>query len=89
MTDFQVTNQLMEFFRKLVPQGADRMFAVGTPEAQGFSGVPVRRVTFVNGQQQSVSEMAEVRRQNFPATVFDVPAGYQKESLAGGRGRGQ
>ena len=71
------------------PQGADRMFAVGTPADQGFSGVPVRRATFVNGQQQSVSETAEVRRQTFPASAFEVPAGFQKESFLGGRGRGQ
>jgi hypothetical protein len=89
MADFQVTKQLMEFFRKLAPQGADRMFAVGTPEEQGFGGVPVRRVAFLNGQQQSVSETAEVRRQTFPASTFEVPAGYQKESFLGGRGRGQ
>jgi Domain of unknown function (DUF4412) len=89
MADFQVTKQLMEFFRKLAPQGADRMFAVGTPEEQGFSGVPVRRATFVNGQLQSVSETAEVRRQTFPASAFEVPPGFQKESFLGGRGRGQ
>jgi hypothetical protein len=87
MSDFQVSKQLMEFFGKLVPQGADGMFAVGTPEEQGFSGVPVRRIAFNNGQQQSVSEVTQASRQNFPASVFELPAGYQKEALGGGRGR--
>ena len=87
MADFQVTKQLMEFFQKLVPQGADRMFAVGTPEEQGFSGVPVRRVTFTSGQQQSVSETTEVRRQTFAASTFEVPAGFEKEAFGAGRGR--
>jgi hypothetical protein len=87
MSDFQVSKQLMEFFSKIVPQGADRMFAVGTPEEQGFSGVPVRRIAFNNGQQQSVSEVTQASRQNFPASTFELPAGYQKEALTAGRGR--
>ena len=87
MSDFQVSKQLVEFFGKLVPQGADRMFAVGTPEEQGFSGVPMRRIAFNNGQQQSVSEVTQASRQNFPASVFELPAGYQKEAFGAGRGR--
>jgi hypothetical protein len=87
MADFQVTKQLMEFFRKLVPQSADGMFAVGTPEDQGFSGMPVRRIVFTNGQQQSVSETTEVRRQTFADSTFEIPAGFQKEAFGGGRGR--
>jgi hypothetical protein len=89
LADFQVTKQMAEFFRKLVPQGADSMFTVGTPEEQGYNGVPVRRVTFRNGQQQSMSETTEARRQTFPASVFEVPPGFQKEAFGGGRGRGQ
>jgi hypothetical protein len=87
MDDFQVSKQLMEFFQKLVPQGADRMFAIGTAGDQGFSGVPVRRIGFNNGQQQSVTEITQFTRQNFPASVFEVPAGYQKEAFGAGLGR--
>jgi hypothetical protein len=87
MSDFQVTKQLMDFFSKLVPQGGDQIFAVGTPEEQGFSGVPVRRSSFRNGQQQSTTEISEVRRQTFPASTFELPAGFQKEAFGGGRGR--
>lgn len=87
MSDFQVAKQMMDFFGKLVPAGADSMFAVGSPEEQGFSGVPVRRITFSNGQQQSVSEMSQASRQDFAASVFEVPAGYQKEAFGAGRGR--
>jgi hypothetical protein len=85
--DFQVTKQLVDFFSKLVPQGADRIFAVGTPEDQGFSGVPVRRISFRNGQPQSTTEISEVRRQTFPASMFELPAGFQKEAFGGGQGR--
>ena len=46
--------------------------------------MPVRRITFNNGQQQSVTEVTQASRQNFPASVFELPAGYQKEALGGG-----
>jgi hypothetical protein len=89
LTDFEVARQLAEFFSKLVPQGADAMFRVGNAEAQGFSGVPVRRTTL--GARASTSEITEVSRQNFPDSTFQVPAGFQKEpfGMPGGRGRGR
>jgi hypothetical protein len=87
MADFQVTKRLIDFFSKLAPQGADQMFAIGTPEDQGFSGVPVRRISFRNGQQQSMTEISEVRRQTFPASTFELPAGLQQEAFGGGLGR--
>ena len=89
LTDFEVARQLAEFFAKLVPQGAEAMFRVGTAEAQGFSGVPVRRTTL--GPQGSTTEITDVSRQNFPDATFALPAGYQKEDFGvpGGRGRGR
>jgi len=87
--DFEVTKQLAEFFGKLMPQGADRIFAIGSPEQQGYSGVPVRHVT-INGDQRTTSELVDVKRQSFPASTFEVPAGYTKEAGPfGGRGRGR
>lgn len=91
LTDFEVSRQLAEFFAKLVPAGAEAMFRVGTAEAQGFSGVPVRRTTL--GANGSTTEITDVSRQNFPDATFAVPAGYAKEAFAapggGGRGRGR
>ncbi len=84
--DFQITKQLVEFFRKLAPQAADRVLAIGTPDDQGFSGVPVRRVTF-RGPQQTITELADVSRQAFAASAFEIPAGFKKEAFGGGRGR--
>lgn len=87
LTDFDVARQLAEFFAKLVPQGADAMFRVGTAEAQGFSGVPVRRTTL--GPNGSTTEITEVSRQNFPDSTFALPAGYTKEEFPGMGGRGR
>src|SRR5689334_18014526 len=44
-SDFEVTRQMAEFFKALIPQGSDRLFAFGKPEEQGYSGVPVRRTS--------------------------------------------
>jgi hypothetical protein len=90
--DFEVTRQLTEFFRSLMPQAAEGLFSIGsaTPNPNSFSGVPVRFVSFRNGAVQTVSEVTEASRQSFPETLFQVPAGYQKRELPGmGRGRGR
>ena len=86
-TDFDVTKQMMAFFQKLMPQNADQMFSIGSTEAQGFSGVPVRRVISV-GPQQTVVELTEVSRQSFSDSLFAVPEGFQKQP-GFGRGRGR
>ncbi len=87
--DFEVTKQMAEFFAKLVPQGADQMFKIGSPAANGFSGLPVRSVTFRNGAPSFTSEITDASRQNFPDSIFAVPAGYTKRDLMAGRGRGR
>src|SRR5262249_19618962 len=50
MADFEVAQQLQAFFSKLMPQGADNMFRIGKLEEQGFSGIPVRRVSLTGRQ---------------------------------------
>ena len=87
--DFEVTKQMAEFFAKLVPQGAEQMFRMGTGTANGFSGLPVRTVTFTNGAPSGTTEITEAGRQSFPDTTFAVPAGYAKREMMGGRGRGR
>jgi hypothetical protein len=85
-SDFEITRQLQQFLASLVPQAADRMFVMGSPDDQGFAGVPVRHTTYRNGAVESVSELTEFRRETFPASTFDVPAGFRKEGPPG-RGR--
>ena len=90
-TDFEVTQQMAAFFKKMVPQMAEQMarqaFTIGDAE-QGFSGVPVRQITTIAGRQ-TTTEITEVSRQSFPDSAFQVPAGYQKTEMLGGRGRGR
>ena len=81
MADFEISKQVATFFQKLMPMGGDQLVGVGTLETQGFSGVPVRRVTYRGGAVQSTSEVTEVSRQNFAASSYDVPAGFQKQAI--------
>lgn len=80
VADFEVTRQLGDFVRQLMPQNADQMFSIGVNDPQGFSGLPVRRAYSI-GQRQWVSELTEVTRQTFADSIFGVPAGFQKQAL--------
>jgi hypothetical protein len=87
-TDFEITKQFAEFFSRLMPQGMDRLFAVGTAGPSGFSGFPVKSVNYDgSGKVTSTVELTDVSRQNFPDSLFAVPAGFQKKDFPGGRGR--
>jgi uncharacterized protein DUF4412 len=89
MSDFDVTRQMAEMFSKLVPQGMENFFRVGSSQPNAFVGLPVRMVSFKDGAPQTTTEMTEASRQNFPDSLFAVPAGYQKREMPGMRGRQQ
>jgi hypothetical protein len=82
--DFEISKQVGAFFQKLAPQGMDQMFGIGTLETQGFNGVPVRRISYAaDGKVTSTSEMTDIKRQTFAAASYEVPAGFQKQTIGG------
>jgi hypothetical protein len=89
MADFEITKQFGEFFSRLMPQGMDRLFSMGSAGPAGFSGIPVRSVSYdSSGKETSTMELTDVSRQSFPDSLFAVPAGFQKREFPGtGRGR--
>jgi hypothetical protein len=91
MTDFEVTRDMAEFYKQFQQFGgaamaAQQPLALGKLEQQGFSGFPVRSVVTTGGSQVT-QEMTEAKRQAFPDSTFQVPAGYQKHDLLGSPGR--
>src|SRR5206468_2059975 len=76
--DFHITQQLGEFFQRLMPQTSDQMFTLGTADAQGFSGVPIRRTLSIGGRE-TVTEITDISHQTFADSLFAVPAGFQKQ----------
>ena len=87
--DFAVALQMQQFFMKMMPQSLDTFFAPGERATQGFSGIPIRSVCYSNGQIQSTTELGDITRQAFPASSYEVPAGFQKMEMPGGMGRGR
>jgi hypothetical protein len=81
--DFEIARQAAKFFQQLAPQNVDQMFSVGGAE-QGFSGIPVRSVVSV-GANQITTEVTDVTRKTFSDESYAVPAGFQKQSIPGGR----
>lgn len=77
--DFAVTLKMAEFAASILPQMANQMVGIGSPE-QGFSGVPVRAVSGPDGNNVTV-ELTEVRRTMLADDLFAVPAGFQKQAL--------
>jgi hypothetical protein len=77
--DFDVTRQFADFFRKLMPQSAESLFTVGSAAAQGFEGIPVRRVSLAPPAR--TAELTQATRQNFPDSTYEVPAGFQKQAF--------
>lgn len=82
--DFDVAKQLAEFLKSIAPQSADRATYFGTTEDQGYSGVPVRRIAYLNGTVSSQSELKDIQHQSFPASTFEVPAGFTKQPMGMG-----
>jgi hypothetical protein len=86
--DFEIAKKLAEFNGTASPQA----FAPGSLEVEGYVGVPVKRVEYTNGQPRFSFELVQVTRQSFPASSYEVPAGFQKMGSAveamRGRARG-
>jgi hypothetical protein len=87
--DFDVTKQVASFFEKMLPQGVDQLVGVGRVETQGFAGIPIRRSAYDGDKVVSVSEVTEVKRENFDASTYEVPAGFQKQTMGRGVGGSQ
>jgi hypothetical protein len=86
-TDLDIARQMAAFFAKMAPQGAGPAFEVGTVETVGFSGLPVRSIGYGSkGEVVYASEISDLSHQNFAASSYTVPAGFQKQAMFGGRG---
>ena len=86
--DFAVTRQMADFFSRIMPQGASRIFSIGDLATQGYAGIPIRTTTSMMGRT-STSELQDIQRGSIPESAFEVPAGFQKEPFMGGMGRGR
>jgi len=88
-SDFDVTKQVASFFEKMLPQGVDQLVGVGRVDTQGFAGIPIRRIAYDGDKVVTISEVTDVKRDNFAASTYEVPAGFQKQAIGRGIGVGR
>ena len=72
---------MAEFF-EVISQDMTEIMKIGSEEwekEQGISGVPVKWVSYSNGQITSQGEMKEIIKQSIKPSMFDLPAGFDKE----------
>lgn len=86
--DFEVAHQLSSFLTRLMPQAANQVAGFGTVATQGFDGFPVKSVSNTGGRQVT-TEVTDISRQTFADSLFTLPAGFQRQDMMGGMGRGR
>jgi hypothetical protein len=79
--DFEIGKQVAAFFKQMLPMSDEQLIGIGTIEAQGFSGIPVRRVRYNAGKVLATSEVTSVTRETFAASTYEVPEGFQKQTI--------
>jgi len=82
--DFRVFQDLADTFKSLASRVGASFFQFGTEGVETeelYSGVPVRRISYLNGKPHQKHEVTEVSRQNFEDSLFEVPKGYRKSKM--------
>lgn len=78
--DFQVLEDLGEFFNLgAFTEEYDKFYRLEAKEGE-YTGIPIRRVHYLNGVIQSITELIEIERKNLPSTLFDIPEGLVKKN---------
>src|SRR5690349_4762187 len=54
-------------------------------DQDGPQGIPVKTIAYRDGQPAFQSEVKEVKKQDFAAAIFEVPAGLAKKQMGAGR----
>jgi hypothetical protein len=90
--DTAVMQQLADMAKSMTSMVSEAtgLLDIGRMDEQGFAGLPVKTVT-TEGGREVISELASVARQSIADSLFDVPAGFQKQDIMGGMmgGRGR
>jgi Domain of unknown function (DUF4412) len=50
-------------------------------KAVGYEGLPLRAVQYSEGKEAGETVLKRIERGTLPATLFEIPAGYKKESM--------
>lgn len=85
--DFEVMQGLSEFFGEFT-KDHESFYKAGSKEwekEQGYSGIPIKTITYSAGKIKDKTELKEIRRQDFASSLFDLPKGLMKKEYPGMR----
>ena len=78
--ELETMEQMMDFFEEISSKfGAGAIPAIG-PDSE-LGGMPVKVVSFRNGQPVATFVVTSVEKKDLPASKFEVPAGFEKQDL--------
>ncbi len=81
---FNVMKDISEFFEGFTKDMGASYDKIGSEEwekEKGYSGIPVKTLSFTDGQLRTTSEVTEVRRENLSASLFELPSGLTKKEM--------
>ena len=88
--DMKILNEMGEFFKSIAPEDPG-FFNIGSKdweEGKGFSGFPIRMISYKSGKQTDKMDVLEIQtNKNFQNTIFDLPEGYNKTDHLQGKFR--
>ncbi|TNF54073.1 DUF4412 domain-containing protein [bacterium] len=76
--------QGMSLFISEITKGVTDFFRTGSEkweQQQGYSGVPVRTISYSNGKADIKTEIKEVKEKDFSPALFDLPTGFMKKKF--------
>jgi len=76
--DYQVLKDIAKFFEKFA-KNMDSF--IGDKAKNGMDGIPVKTLNLKEGQPEFSTEIKEVKKENFSADLFQVPAGLTKKNM--------
>jgi hypothetical protein len=79
---FKLMKDITEFFEGFAKDMAANFDKVGSEEwekEQGYAGIPVKTLSYSDGQLRSTTEVKEVKQENLAASLFDLPPGLTKK----------
>ncbi|MGQ3684382.1 MAG: DUF4412 domain-containing protein [Candidatus Loosdrechtia sp.] len=83
--DLKVMKMVSKFFESFL-NDTSSFYKIGSEDWEkemGYSGIPVRTITYTNGEMSEIMEISEIQRQNLPASLFELPEELKKEQGIG------
>ncbi len=81
---FKLMKDLGEFFEDFTKDMASSFDKVGSDEwekEQGYTGIPVKTLSYTDGKLRAATEVTEVKQESLPPTLFDLKPDLTKKEL--------